>query len=459
MEKIVNIQNIDPNTFQLQNYSVEDDSLITGNIQEIAFNPSEDYIEYFVLDLNKNILYQNTAGYPNYTLIDNLVSIDPQRDLEAQGFTEGQYYTFYNFLKRKLSSSPNSTFYIQDISSDRTELRLNTTKIPNSDVIDLTTQFTTQISTNVGSYLDFALDFGNNKLVIANNILLDVTTNPIDPTVLIKLYEPLPEEFTINSQCWAVEQIAESQAYQIELQTIFNIEEEYNYIGGPNFNIEIQDQINNSTPYYNQNTLNQSISLLGSGSLLYQINSILAEKGIEINVDYTDYSNFTYFSSAQTRLENFYYKLSLLETYNSQSTLVSSSNVYTSASINLWNNKIQDIITNFDEYEYYLYFNSESKAWPKSNLTPPYTNVSTTSTIGQTWFLSQLETASLFDSENKDALVNAIPSYLIEDPNNNQYTLFIQMLGQHFDSIMDGGLAGGELGIITACAGRNQKQF
>ena len=436
MEKIVNIQNIDPNTFQLQNYSVEDDSLITGNIQEIAFNPSEDYIEYFVLDLNKNILYQNTAGYPNYTLIDNLVSIDPQRDLEAQGFTEGQYYTFYNFLKRKLSSSPNSTFYIQDISSDRTELRLNTTKIPNSDVIDLTTQFTTQISTNVGSYLDFALDFGNNKLVIANNILLDVTTNPIDPTVLIKLYEPLPEEFTINSQCWAVEQIAESQAYQIELQTIFNIEEEYNYIGGPNFNIEIQDQINNSTPYYNQNTLNQSISLLGSGSLLYQINSILAEKGIEINVDYTDYSNFTYFSSAQTRLENFYYKLSLIEQYNFSSSYTPNvTNLYTLGSQTIWQDKINDIITNFDGYEYYLYYNSSSYAWPKTNSEFPYINDSTTSGAALAWLTGQLSSASLYDEENVNLLTNAIPDYLIEDPDNDQYLLFVQMIGQHFDNI------------------------
>jgi len=378
MEKIVNIQSINPDTLQLQNYSIEDESLISNFTQEIVFNPSEDYIEYFILDLNENILYENTFGFPNYTLIDNLVSIDPQRDLEAQGFTEGQYYTFYNFLKRKLSSSPNNIFYIQDISSDRTELRLNTTQIANIDVIELTNQLATQIINTTGSYLDFALDFGNNKLVIANNILLD-NTNPTDPTVLIKLYESLPEEFTFNSQCWIVEQIAESQAYQIELQTIFDIEEEYNYISGPNFNLEIQDQINNSTQYYNQNTLNQSVSLLGSGSLLYQINSILAEKGIEINIDYTDYSNFTYFSSAQTRLENFYYKLSLIEQYNfSSSYTPTNTNIYSSGSQAIWQNRINDIITNFDGYEYYLYYNSSSYAWPKTNSEFPYINDSTT---------------------------------------------------------------------------------
>jgi hypothetical protein len=115
MEKIVNIQNVDPNTLQLQNYSLADESLISNFTTDIAFNTSEDYLEYFILDLNQNILFGNTAGYPGYQIRDNNIVIDPQNDLESQGFEEGQYYTIYNFLKRKLSSSPNSTFYIQDI--------------------------------------------------------------------------------------------------------------------------------------------------------------------------------------------------------------------------------------------------------------------------------------------------------------------------------------------------------
>jgi hypothetical protein len=435
MEKIVNIQLINPDTLQLQNYSTEDDSLIASNLQEITFNPAEDYIEYFILDLNENILYENTSGFSNYTLIDNLVTIDPQRDLEAQGYTEGQYYTIYNFLKRKLSSSPGSTFYIQDISTDRTELRLNTTQISNSDVIDLTTQFASQIDLSSNSYLDFIVNFGNNRYVIANNIALD-NSNSGDPTVLIKLYEPLPEEFNINSQCWVAEQIAESQAYQIELQTIFSIEEESNYIGGPNFNLDIQDLLNNSTPYYNQTTLQQNISSLGSGSLLYQINSLLAEKGIEINVDYTDYSNFVYFSSAQTRLENFYYKLALIEEYTfSASYTTGTSTIYTGGSQQIWQNKINDIITNFDGYEYYLYYESSSYSWPKTNSEYPYINDSTTSVPALAWLSGQLDSASLYDINNVDALVNSIPNYIADDPDNGNYLLFTQMLGQHFDNI------------------------
>ena len=437
MDKIVNIQSVDPNNYQLQNYKAGDESLIQNFSTEVTFDSTQDYLEYFVLDLNSNILYSNTAGYNNYTILGDDIVINPQKDLETVGFLEGQYYTIYNFLKRKLSSSPNSVFYIQDISSDRTELRLNTTTISSIDVVDLTNQLSYEILTN-NNYQDFYLNFGNNRSIIAVNIVLD-NINSNDPTVLIKLYEPLPPEFNLRSTCWIVEQIAESKAYQIELTSVFNYTPVLNYISGPNLNLDLQDQINNSTPYYNQNTLALNASTLGTGSLLYQINSLLAEKGIEINIDYTDYSEFVHFSSAQTRLENFYYKISLLENYTANSNLASTAptNTFITSSQIIWNNKINDIITNFDGYEYYLYFESGSYVWPKvvSSILPPYVNVTTGSVAAINWFTTQSISASFYDSENNNHLINTIPTYLREDPQNAKYELFIQMAGQHFDNI------------------------
>jgi len=439
MDKIVNVQNIDPNTFQLQNYSVSDESLIRNFTSNVTFNPSEDYLEYFILDLNKNVLFSNVLGYPNYRIQDTVIKINPQADLEIQGFDEGQYYTIYNFLKRKLFSSAEETFYIKDISGDRTELRLETVSISDLNVINGTNDIISEINNEVIEYKYFYLNFGNNKLIIANNIALDTVTS-INPTVLIKLYEPLPSEFDIQSQCWVVGQTAESKAYKIELNTVYNFTEQPNYIGSPNFNLDVQDQINNSTVYTNQTTLNQNSSTAGSGSLLYQINSILADKGIEINIDYSEYSNFVHFSSAQTRLENFYYKLALIEEYtvsgsfSNPSSSISASSFVTANQV-IWDNKINDIITNFDGYEYYLYYTSESYAWPKTNSVSPYLNYSTTSSVAINWFTSQSNSASYFDLENNNALLNTIPTYLREDPNNDQYFLFVQMIGQHFDNI------------------------
>jgi hypothetical protein len=436
MAEIINIQNLDPNTFEFQEYSVDDTSLITSNVFETTFDPKSDYIEYFIYDLNNTILYSNEIGYPNYTLEDNQLFIDPVSNLQTQGFTEGEYNTLYNFYTPKLGSSSLNKYYISEISSDRTEIRLDTTSIPNGEVISTTNDFISQIQNSSNGYLDFYLNFGSNQSLIANNVLLD-TSDSNNPTVLIKLYEPLPTEFLLKTECWVVEQVAESVAYNISLFQTFDIEDENIKLKGPNLNIGIKDQINNTTEYTSYNTLSNTTSQQGTGSFIYQINSLLAEKGIEINVDYTDYFNFVYMSSAQTRLENFYYKLSLIEQYQASSSLSTgtTTNYYVSSSNIIWQNKIDEIITNFDGYEYYLYYESGSKAWPKTNSVPPYVNSSANSVAGLAFLTTQSATASLYDSENDNALVNSIPTYLREDPDNAQYELFVEMLAQMFDNI------------------------
>lgn len=435
MGKIVDIQNLDPNTLDFQDYSSEDNSLITNKSIDVIFDPASNYLEYFVLDLQNNILAKYEDGYPKFRLLDNNIILDPQENLESAGFEEGQYKTFYNFLNSKLSSSPSRRFYIEEISSDRTEVRLNTTQIENSDVVLLTNEFANEISSSL-TYKDFYLNFGDNQLVIANNILLD-NTNVNDPTVLIKLYEPLPQQFDLKAELWVVERIAESVAYQISLTEVFEFIETQNFLKGPNLNLDIKDQVNNSTDYKSLSNLYNTTSVIGSGSLTYQINSILADKGIELNIDYSDYENFVHFSSAQTRLENFYYKLALIEqyTYSGSLTATTGNNIYTSGSAVIWDSKINEIIKGFDGYEYYLYFNSGSKTWPKSNNQPPYNNLITTDVTATTWLTNQLVTASLFDNENKDNLYNAVPTYITEDDTNANYKLFIEMLGQHYDNI------------------------
>jgi hypothetical protein len=435
MAEIVNISQLNPQTFELQEYSTQDTSLIIATDVFDTFDPTIDHIEYFIYDLNGTPLYINDDSYPVYSLINNTLVIDPEEDLKRQGFTEGNYNTLYNFLKNRLASSYESRYYISQISPDRTEVRLDTTAISNADVIFSTNEFTDyRVSSSV--FIDFYLDFGNNNLVIANNILLD-PTDPLNPTVLIKLYEPLPQDFDINSQCWVVETISNPVAYNINITQTFDFLDNGIPLQGPNLNISLKDQINNSTPFYTYNTLTSNTSTLGTGSLQYQINSILAEKGLEINIDYSDYSDFVFFGSALNQLENFYYKLSLLQTYQYSASIAgpSTTSTYVSASNNVWLNKIDEIITGFSGYEYYLYYESGSYSWPKTNLTYPYINAGANSVAGLSFLTTQSISASLYDEENNNQLINAIPSYLREDPSNDQYQLFVDMVGQNFDSV------------------------
>jgi hypothetical protein len=434
MDKIVNIQNLDPNTLDYQIYSPSDENLIPNAENEILFNPNLNLVEYLVLDLNKNILLYEPF-YVKYSIINDRLNIDPQNNLEEEGFTEGQYITKYNILSNLLGSSFTSRYYIQDISSDRTEIRLNTTQISNNTVIFETNRLSNNIKYSQGAYPDFYLNFGNDKLIIGTNILLD-NSNSNDPTVLIKLYEPLPPEFDLKSELWITNKVSNSVAYQFDITLIFDITGDNINIKGPNLNIRVDDQVNNSTEYISYDLLKSNTSTLGTGSLRYQLNSLLAEKGIEINVDYTDYSNFIHFSSAKTRLENFALKLALIEQYSGNSTLIPNpDNFYTSGSQTIWNNKINEIITNFDGYEYYLYYESGSSAWPKTNTVYPYTNALTTDIVSTNWLASQSVVAGGYDSNNKDYLLNTIPEYLTEDPSNYNMQLFVEMLGQHFDNI------------------------
>jgi hypothetical protein len=436
MAKTTIINQIDPITFEFQDYSSQDTTLITNFIVEPTFDPSKDYVSYFVYDLNENIISSNDIDYKGYSIIGDQVIINPEADIESIGFGDGEFNVVYNFISNELFSSYFQRLYIEEISSDRTEVRLNTTQISNLDLISGASSLINQIQSNPGVYFDFFLNFGDNQLVIANNMLLD-TSNPEDPTVLVKLYEPLPINFTLKDELWVVTSVANSVAYNINVEEIFNLEDENIYLKGPNFNLNIKDQINNSTDYVNYSTLTTSSYGTGSSNLHYQINSILAERGIEINVDYSGYSNFVYFSSALTRLENFYYKLQLIEEYTLSASLSDNggSSSYVTSSQNIFQSKINEIITTFDSYDYYLYYESGSTSWPKTNSSYPYSNATTTSSEGLAFITSQSAVAGDYDENNNNALINAIPTYLREDTSNAQYELFIEMLGQMFDNI------------------------
>lgn len=429
MDKQIYIQDVPSIELGGQTYTTSDDSLIASFNTDITFDSSTDYVEYFVYNANKELI-DSVERLNTFAIYGEDLSISPEQDLESRAYTEGQYYTVYNFLRPLLSSSIIEPYYISEISTDRTEIRLASTNILGGDIIDSATALKAALLASPFQK-DFNLNFGQNNLVIANNLLLD-ETNPENITILIKLYEPLPEQYGLQSTCWAVDKIAESKAYLINIQVAYTADSTTINIKGPNFNLLQNNESNKSTEYQNTDTLQETTN----PNLKYQLNSILAETGVDLNIDYSDYNNFVFFSSAQTRLENFYYKLGLIEQYTvSASYGTGNTNYYNSGSVSYWNNKVDEVITNFDGYEYYLYFESGSNAWPKSNSTPPFINVPTTSSTGINWLSSQLTTAETYDMNNKDGLVEAIPLYIKEDTSNANFELFVEMVGQHFDSI------------------------
>lgn len=65
MAEIVNIQSLNATTFELQTYTLNDINLIPTTDTFGSFNTVTDHIEYFIYDLNNNILFQILLGTHN----------------------------------------------------------------------------------------------------------------------------------------------------------------------------------------------------------------------------------------------------------------------------------------------------------------------------------------------------------------------------------------------------------
>jgi len=432
------IVQIDTQNFTSQTYGGQDTNLISTFEVNTSLSSSS-YIEYFVYDNNQNIL-STDYNFTQYIVLadgqsagsNNTISqiiIDPEKSLINSGFDQGEYVTYFNFFNKQIGSELQQ-LYIVEISSDRTEIRLDSTSLTNLDIVEQANSLIQQREDSP-YFLDFYLNFGDNQLAIANNIQLD-SQDPTNPTILIKLYEALPEEFDVNSTLWVVTLVEEPIAYQI----IFPLEPieilDTVNLKGPNFNLELKDQINNSTVSLDYTALTTT-SLTSSYN---QLSSLLEEKEIDINIDYTDFNEFVHFSSVEARLENFYYKMSLLEDYSSSiAVLNTTTNNDPSASLAVYESLINNVITNFDGYEYYLYYNSGSWAWPKTTSQPPYQLATTGSALVTNWYTNISLSASNFDNTNQNNLYYSIPEYLRNDSLNAPYQMFVEMMGQFYDNI------------------------
>ena len=422
-----NIISLNPNTFSTEVYSSQDEGLITSLTEDNVYDLTTDYIEFFVYSLNNSIVAPsgNDGTFTNYRVIDNELYIDPEVDTNRLNISTGTVNTVYNFLRKRLSSSPQSTYYISEISSDRTEIRLDSTIISREDIVTSTSEFISYREQDE-TFPDFYLNFGSNILLIANNILLDT-----DNTVLIKLYEPLPQDITVNTSLWVVEKISNGLAFRVEFPTTVQLPTPTEfYIQGPNYNLSHKTELNNSTEGLTLGDLTSPNSQSED-----QLSSLQNDPSVNISMDYTNFGNFVNFSSAKSRIENFWYKVSLIESASEQITIqsVAPSSTFTSSSLSPLNNLIKDTITNFDKYEYYLYFESSSDTYPKTNLIPPYQNALTSSTAAENWYDDKIVSASNYDELNKDWIYYSIPEYIRDDSSNDQYLNFTNMMGQFVD--------------------------
>ena len=330
--------------------------------------------------------------------------------------------------------------------------------------------FTAQFDFDVfdtGKLLTHLLHLGNgdNKIVTTWVGLKDVGEYA-DTSLILKLYEPLPTSIQPNQQTW----ISKIQAEPI-IETITLVGDSVDYcppLKGANFQLEPDNGI--GYQIYDD--------LLGSGSETSNslINKYTNGIGIDtenLNIQYSSgsngevflFDNFTHFGSAEERIKNFYYKIQLLETYESTYEdltgfdvvlgtitteeglqLVAEGSTYAGFSIlgeipNFTTEtrieaekvlaKINGVIQSFDGFEKYLYESNDTSAYPKTN---GILDSSTSSNV-LSWYNTSITYGNSFDKNNVDYLVNNLPEYIKEDYQNEEFMLFLDMIGQHFDTI------------------------
>lgn len=423
-----------------EQYSEQDRNLVNSFQVNSVFDVTTNYAELHILSLSDELLESDYA-YSNYTQLGNaqsagqdgasILTIDPIADVKSYGYENGGVKLLYHFLN-DLYTQDKSTqeFFIQNISPDRLEIAVSTINLTPEDLSTYTSNIRSKAA-ELSYFAGFRLNFKNNDLVIATNIdTLDVQGQKV---VVIRLYEPLPATYDIKSTLSIVEEVSDSVAYEIDSEVSLQ-SETVPTLRSANFNIDIADESVVPTQYFDYTEL-FSYPVSNANS---QVFSAVNEKSIDVNVDYSTFSDFVHFSSAQERLLNFKYKLDLVNTYYTSLAAISGSTTGlqgVSGSAKYYEGLVAGIVSNFDHYERFLYYESGSTSWPKSNTTKPYVNKASSTAEAVTWYTNKLEEAVSFDQTNYSSLLYSIPAYLREDSNNENYLTFVYMVGQHFDNL------------------------
>ena len=295
--------------------------------------------------------------------------------------------------------------------------------------------------------------FGDNRVALVTNTREDKQTFKVYPYgTLLKLYEPLPDDIDETNNVYVVKELLPQKTEVVDLIPYDQEDEDLTILRTP-------DSANVDSPITKRSTDSKNYNdLITTDKKLQQsiINKYISgsQKPVELNIDYTNYENFVNFSSAEKRLENFRYKIELIESYTAES---SSFSALTDGSVDAlkFENKIQEVKNNFDGYETYLYNVSSSyisssmgvfndASWPKSGsgtYADPFVPVSSSEATFTNWYGSnvsgkgQIYSASLYDINNPNRLVNLLPQHIREDIENNQFLDFMDMIGQHFDEL------------------------
>jgi len=277
--------------------------------------------------------------------------------------------------------APRDRFVVKEISPSRKEVRLKlqSSKITRDDLSGFVYYFKDfvgatkedDIAAGFPEYkYNFILHVGEGRNIPITNYHFDpVKEGRNNQSIILRLYEPLPDDITLNDIC-SVEQ--EVLLTQLENIHYFPAPVTIETAGGLEVDSEenwLSEQTELDTQFQNLDDLSGSLSLTSFNNLI---------SGSDYNypnlkVDYSNFSNHTHFGSAKRKLANFETKVKTIQGYYSDI----SSSLSASAAGGLaiegdslpviahrkeLFNKIQKEIDLFTPYERFLYFDGQGES-------------------------------------------------------------------------------------------------
>ena len=322
-------------------------------------------------DLSDKFISTETKDFHLYTNNSQLY-IKPNEILSSSLVPEGTYTLRLELLRQHRANSQfvNDRLIIKQISPSRKEVRLKLTdtKLGNpgngQDWID---DFENSIiDSDLQKYnYDHVLYVGNGVNIPITNYLFDKISNgDKNQSLILRLYEPLPQFVNIRQAVTIEKEIGITQN-----QEIFYFSELGERSFGEGLAIDSEETWIN--PDTEDLTFNNYNDLTGSLSTEV-IQSFFSGSSYEypnLKVDYREFSNHTFFGSAKRKLENFKTKVETIQGYYSD---ISKSLAPPSGSSldgdlqslvkyrkNLFN-KIQDEYDTLTPYERFLYYDGQS---------------------------------------------------------------------------------------------------
>lgn len=291
----------------------------------------------------------------------NTYYIKPNEIFNEFELPQGDYRIQIDFLNQE---KPTLPFVIKQVSTSRKEVRLKIIDQPITNDSNVISDLTTALTTDGVYQFKHFLNIGTGDHIPIMNFTFDKFTDGQDnQSIILKLYDVLPTNIGNLSMV-----TIEREVLTTQLQDIFYFSDVPDVFFGDGLSPQPQeDWINpdgNDVEFQNYDELSGSLDDIVLDSLISESQYNYPN----LNTDFSEFENHTFFGSAKKKLENFKTKVETIQGYYSEisSSLKISSSIEGDSSYivqtrkNLFK-KINDEIKTFTPYERFLYYDGQSE--------------------------------------------------------------------------------------------------